>query len=253
MPPINLATRSLTASCLLHVVALSSLAAWAASTDVMRPRFAGQRDVIELVVTRSESTWSPNPVTFADAAKDEVRVTVQPTTARISRKQFDQLKATDRYFDTLIGATPIETNQVELELGETTRSNSTDSITDSSRPPTATLPRQQLEPRQLQVALVQPPQSLGTDRTAPSFSTSPPPTYPAIAIRNNWEGTVLLRVYINQNGSVDEVEVARSSGYPVLDGAAVNAVRRWSGSPATERGREIATVELLPVQFRLRD
>lgn len=73
MRPMSLAKRSLTASCLLHLAAISGLAAWTASTDTIRPRFAGQSEAIELVMTRAESTWSPEPVTFDDAADPRTR------------------------------------------------------------------------------------------------------------------------------------------------------------------------------------
>ncbi|MDA1053637.1 MAG: energy transducer TonB [Planctomycetota bacterium] len=250
---MTLAKRSLTASCVLHLAALTGLAAWTASTDTVRPRFAGQSEAIELVVTRAESTWSPEPITFENAAVDEVRVTVEPTTATIARKHFDQMNATELSFDSIIADTLPETSQIELDLAERPRSNSPVSITTTLPLQAITLPRQPPEPRELLAAVVQPPRSVGTDRTAPSFTTSPPPNYPTVAIQNNWEGTVLLRVYIDAGGTVDEVEVARSSGHPVLDGAAVTAVRRWRGSPATQNGQAISTTELLPVRFKLRD
>ncbi len=250
---MTLAKRSLTASCVLHLVTLSGLAAWTASTEIARPRFAGESEAIELVVTRAEPTWSPEPVTFDSTASEEVRVTVEPTTATIARKHFDQTNATERSFDSILSESLPETSPIEFELADRPRLNSPASITESPPLQPITLPRQPPEPRELQVAVVQPPRTLGTDRTAPSFTTSPPPTYPTIAIQNNWEGTVLLRVYITADGSVDEVEVARSSGHSILDGAAVTAVRRWRGSPATQNGRAISTTELLPVRFTLRD
>ena len=78
-----------------------------------------------------------------------------------------------------------------------------------------------------------------------------PPNYPAIAIQRRWEGTVLLRIWIHETGRVTDVEIARTSGYPVLDGAAATAVRPWNCIPASRGGLPAATVELLPVRFKL--
>ncbi len=84
-----------------------------------------------------------------------------------------------------------------------------------------------------------------------NFANNAPPIYPTSAVRNRYEGTVLLRIEIGANGRVELVEVAKSSGYEILDEAAVNAVRKWRGKPATSNGKPVATSELLPVQFKL--
>lgn len=253
MDPIRLTKRSLTASCLMHLVAISGLAAWSASSHETAPKFAGQDSVIELVVTRVDSTWSPQAITLEPTTSNEVRVTVEPTTAMIARKRFEQAAATDLLFDSVVSKPTSPATKIGIDRPERVRAETLIAATDDSPAPVAVLPRQRPEPRKLQIIAIQPPQRVGTDRTSPSFTSSPPPTYPTIAIQSKWEGTVLLRVYIDVNGAVSEVQVARSSGFPVLDGAAVNAVRRWSGSPATLDGRAVPTTELLPIRFRLRD
>lgn len=252
MQPIRLAKRSFAVSSLLHLVAISGLAAWTASADLERPRFAGQNAAIELVVTRAETTWSPEPITLDSEAIDEVRVTVEPTGVRIARKQFDRMPTTEAAFEVMTTEPALQLTPIEIDFARKSQSHKREAITETPLPQPVTLPRQEPQPLEVSLAVVQLPPSLGTDRVAPSFTTSPPPTYPTVAIQNNWEGTVLLRVYIGDDGKVGEVEVARSSGYPVLDGAAVNAVRRWSGSPAMSNGRPISTTELLPVRFKLR-
>ncbi|MDX1944498.1 MAG: energy transducer TonB [Pirellulaceae bacterium] len=97
------------------------------------------------------------------------------------------------------------------------------------------------------------PQELGIDPTIPpSFAGNRPPNYPALAQQRGWEGTVLLRLAIASDGRVTSVEIARSSGYDLLDAEAVAAVRTWRGTPARRGGQAVATHELLPVWFRLR-
>jgi len=60
-----------------------------------------------------------------------------------------------------------------------------------------------------------------------------PPRYPLLALKNNWSGEVVLRLFINNSGQLDDVRVVSSSGYPLLDKAALNAALNWrfSGGP----------------------
>lgn len=55
----------------------------------------------------------------------------------------------------------------------------------------------------------------------------PPPAYPAEARRRNQEGTVVVSFTVDANGSVIGARVATPSPWPLLNDAAVRAVRRW--------------------------
>lgn len=79
-----------------------------------------------------------------------------------------------------------------------------------------------------------------------------PPHYPGDAVRRRWQGTVLLRLTIAADGTVVRVEVVESSGYPMLDTAAANAVQTWRAQPARRAGTAIESQALLPVKFVLR-
>lgn len=83
------------------------------------------------------------------------------------------------------------------------------------------------------------------------MSGNVPPNYPPVAIRNGYEGTVLLRLHVAATGQVERVEIIQSSGHGVLDQAAKRAVLTWRGQPATYLGRATTSVETLPVRFRL--
>lgn len=61
----------------------------------------------------------------------------------------------------------------------------------------------------------------------PIAGTDQPPTYPTIARRRGWQGTVLLGIDCDATGIVQDVTVVRSSGHEVLDAAATAAVRQW--------------------------
>jgi len=52
------------------------------------------------------------------------------------------------------------------------------------------------------------------------------PEYPRQARRRGWQGVVDLRLRLNGAGRVTAVEIARESGFSVLDDAAVAAARR---------------------------
>ena len=61
-----------------------------------------------------------------------------------------------------------------------------------------------------------------------------------------------LEVRISQEGKVTSVEVARSSGYPMLDDEAVAMVKRTGQLPSVPtdfRGREFTV--LVPVVFKI--
>ena len=49
--------------------------------------------------------------------------------------------------------------------------------------------------------------------------------YPVIAARNGWQGSLNMSFTIHKDGSVGDVIVNKSSKYPVLDEAAVNAIK----------------------------
>jgi protein TonB len=91
--------------------------------------------------------------------------------------------------------------------------------------------------------------------TPPSFSAAylrnPPPRYPLSARRSGEEGTVLLRVRVTADGAAVQVELDRSSGHPLLDGAAQEAVRGWKFVPALRGNRNVEDWVRVPVVFRL--
>ncbi len=57
--------------------------------------------------------------------------------------------------------------------------------------------------------------------------------YPPEARRNHWEGTVVLNLKVAADGTLAAAEVAHSSGYEVLDRAALKMIRsaRFQGGP----------------------
>ena len=81
---------------------------------------------------------------------------------------------------------------------------------------------------------------------------NPPPRYPRLSRRLHEEGEVILVLWVLADGSVSDVEIETSSGYPRLDKAALKAVRKWRYTPATRNGEAIAYRYQQPVQFSMK-
>lgn len=77
----------------------------------------------------------------------------------------------------------------------------------------------------------------------------PDPVYPEIARRARVSGTVVLDVQIDEEGNVFDIRVL--SGHPLLNAAAVEAVRRWKYSPTVLNGEPVPVVATVTVIFRL--
>jgi protein TonB len=80
------------------------------------------------------------------------------------------------------------------------------------------------------------------------------PEYPPASRRAGEEGTVTLKVLVTENGRAGEVSVAKSSGFPKLDEAAIKEVQRnWRFVPGKEDGKAVAMWHTFAVTFRLTD
>lgn len=222
-----------------HLLALGALVV--ISNDRVMP--------VRVSLASAESSPLTVEITFTELAAEqhvsEVEVEVLPRAARIDNHYFRQAPST-LPVDTLrdVPATP-------TDLTDSRRR----SVVNESLPPIA--PPEPTRIRR-QVAYHHPPkatqQSVAIPEsrtTLPEFHDNRPPNYPESAISRGWEGTVILRLALSSDGRVTDVTVLRSSGHPVLDAAAVSAVRMWTATPATKNGRPIATTVRLPVTFRL--
>ena len=78
------------------------------------------------------------------------------------------------------------------------------------------------------------------------------PIYPLISRRLKQEGVVLVKLCVNPRGTVEKVDVLRSSGYPSLDNSALNALAKWKfASSADLFDSNAVDCFRLPVQFTL--
>jgi protein TonB len=75
------------------------------------------------------------------------------------------------------------------------------------------------------------------------------PQYPQEAFTKKVEGTVVVEILIDERGRVARARVVRS--VPLLDAAALVAVRSWVFIPAVHGGRDVATLAFAPITFRI--
>lgn len=88
-------------------------------------------------------------------------------------------------------------------------------------------------------------------RSDAAHLSNPAPAYPPLSRRMGEQGRVLFDVFILADGSVGEIRLKHSSGYPRLDRAAEEAVRRWRYQPARQGGEPIPYWYVQPVVFSL--
>ena len=69
--------------------------------------------------------------------------------------------------------------------------------------------------------------------------------YPPEAVAKGIEGEVTLLLVLDDAGRISRVDIARSSGHPILDDAAVDAARHLGRLPGARRQT------LFPIRFRL--
>lgn len=85
------------------------------------------------------------------------------------------------------------------------------------------------------------------------YTSNPKPNYPSIALRYRWQGQVLLRVDVTEEGISKTVTIQQSSGHELLDEAATEAVKQWHFNPAKRGEIAIASSVIVPIVFTLDD
>ena len=86
----------------------------------------------------------------------------------------------------------------------------------------------------------------------PRYSDNPPPVYPSIARKRKYQGTVVLEVFVKEDGQVGDLRIAATSNYSLLDRAAMKAVRGWQFEPARRGNHTLAMWVKVPIRFHLK-
>jgi periplasmic protein TonB len=84
---------------------------------------------------------------------------------------------------------------------------------------------------------------------APKKIADVTPAYPHLARSTGIGGVVVLEAVIDAEGNVTGVQVIRS--VPLLDQAAIDAVRQWRYSPALLNGKAVPVIVTITVRFAL--
>ena len=87
--------------------------------------------------------------------------------------------------------------------------------------------------------------------TAPVTLIQNEPAYPIVARRRGLQGVVVIAIEVAVDGAPVSINLQRSSGHPVLDSAALNAVRTWRFAPARRAGQAVRATLEVPIRFRL--
>ena len=239
--------------------ALGALAFWGslvpAAPDVL-PRLPGQITRVQLVATMVE----PVRRTEGQVAPFQTRVVITPDWAEIDRRRFTQTSThitrptADElaFVDRIMAPSPPTTMRAE-------RPRSEPEMSEFSQLQVAG-PRRRLKPVEIPEVRAEMPSStaerplVGTSgESLPQLRDNRPPLYPAQAVVDRLEGTVILRIHITAEGDVADVTVYRSSDRAILDAEAVRAVRQWRFDPARRGGRPVPATVRLPVRFSLDD
>lgn len=83
----------------------------------------------------------------------------------------------------------------------------------------------------------------------PEAITKVPPTYPDIAREAGVDGQVVVQALVGKDGRVKDTRVVKS--IPMLDAAAIAAVKQWVFKPALSNNKPVAVWVAVPVRFSL--
>jgi len=85
----------------------------------------------------------------------------------------------------------------------------------------------------------------------PIYKRNISPPYPLLARKRGYQGTVILEVLVSKDGKAASIQLSRSSGYNILDRAAIKGIRDWLFYPA-KRGDELFEMWVkIPIRFTL--
>jgi protein TonB len=132
----------------------------------------------------------------------------------------------------------------------------------SPQEPESTSPRQEVKASKLPPSPIreddatetkQPDKRGDSALAIPHQEENPKPSYPELARRRGYEGTVRLKVEVLASGKVGRIWVKKSSGYEILDRSALKTVKDWRFIPARFGNIPVKSTVIVPVTFQLED
>jgi len=193
-------------------------------------------ELAQLDLTSVDLSFAETPDETAAALSASAPVLRPPSAAELCASEADALR------DDLSAANPLmpAPDTTDLPQPEETSEKFEDSKS-TVQPSTSDLqPTSAIAPRQAKVDA--PPKPRRNIR----------PDYPRESRQRGEQGDVTLEIDVNAQGAVDDVRVAKSSGIPLLDEAAINAARAARFTPAKSGGKSVSSTARLTLNFRLR-
>ena len=146
-------------------------------------------------------------------------------------------------------AAPVEApTGVSPETGDAQSSPANSGASRDSATPIV-VQRVEIEPQPLVPVTPALPVRLHSGITAPRKVVDVAPIYPSLARTVHVEGIVVLEATIDTEGVVTDLRVLRS--VPLLDDAALQAVRQWRYTPGQLNGQAVAVIITVTVRFAL--
>ena len=87
--------------------------------------------------------------------------------------------------------------------------------------------------------------------TQPNFVQQAAHVYPPEAARRHQQGVVVLLLYISGGGTIDKIEIVKSSGFPLLDAAAIREMKQSKFEPAMDGAIPVRSRAQASVTYRL--
>jgi periplasmic protein TonB len=85
----------------------------------------------------------------------------------------------------------------------------------------------------------------------PNYRKNPHPVYPSAARQRHQQGLVIVMAEVSTQGHVEKMKLKQSSGFELLDAAAMKAVRKWEFEPARVGDQVLVSQVEVPIQFQL--
>lgn len=95
------------------------------------------------------------------------------------------------------------------------------------------------------------PPKIELPSSSADYLNNPKPAYPPLSKRLNEQGKVVVRAFIETDGTASKAEIRSSSGYDRLDQAALQTVLRWRYVPGKRAGVPEAMWFNVPINFVL--
>lgn len=95
------------------------------------------------------------------------------------------------------------------------------------------------------------PPKIELPSSSADYLNNAPPPYPPLSKRLNEQGKVIVRAFIEVNGTASKAEIRTSSGFERLDATALQTVLKWRYVPGKRAGTPEAMWFNIPINFVL--